>query len=370
MPLFTEIAKASDSRRRQLAAQAFMLFWHVRNETRFVDIKSRNIDEFYHEHVGFDEDSFDAKRFQTICMVLQDALYGQPKLVGHYLIHSVLLADMLRSEYAQGWASHLGSKLHEFDRRRDEAVKAEKTGAMTEHARYYAEYGRWTQTQADIGSNIRRRHAFFVEEMLKMLAPKKLDPKAAFSELERKIVFFRDREECQWCRMYEDSHKVSWQDCEIHHVLPHGRGGATELNNAALVHRDCHPKSDSDVERFGLWWRERRGREVPETEHPFATRGELPQDGTQAKFDFGGKPHMAVVRDRQLVLLGEHEGAVCGTFSAASVVITGTQRNGWRDWHLLLPGEQDWVPATLWRQRIRKEGAVSERAPDPSPSRL
>ena len=289
MPLFIEVAKAGDSRRRQLAAQTFMLFWYVRNEARFVDIKSRNIDEFYHEHVGFDESSTNAREFEKICTVLHGALDGQPKLAGHYLIHLVLFADMLRSEYAQGWASHLGSKLHVFDCRRDEAVKAEKTGAKTEHVRYYTEYGRWTQTQADIGSNIRRRHVFFVNEMLKLLDPRKLDPNADFSELERKVVFFRDREECQWCRMHEDYHKVSWQDCEIHHVLPHSLGGPTDLSNAALVHRDCHPRRNSDVESFGRWWRERIGLGDPETQSPGPSKSELPQDGTQAKFSFQGK---------------------------------------------------------------------------------
>ena len=92
LPLFKEIAKASnESRRRQLVAQMFMLFWTVRNDVKFCDIKSANIDEFYHAQVDFDETSSEARRFEKICRTLHEALHGKPRIVGHYLIHLLLL---------------------------------------------------------------------------------------------------------------------------------------------------------------------------------------------------------------------------------------------------------------------------------------
>ena len=257
-PLFTKIAKGiNESRRRQLVAQIFMLFWTVRNEGKFCDIKSASIDQFYHSQVGFDEESTDAKQFRRICGMLESALHGRPRIVGHYLIHLFLLVDSLLDEYALGWESYLAEKLNEFDERRQKAASDMKARRESDHELYYSEYGRLTQTQSDISNTIRRRHAFFVEKMLELLDPKKLDPNRSFSDLERRTVFFRDGEICQWSLMEKKSRRVLWEESEIHHVVPHSKGGLTKISNAALVHRDCHPKSEKDVDKFNEWWRSR-----------------------------------------------------------------------------------------------------------------
>ena len=350
VPLFKEILKpVNESRRRQLVAQVFILFWTLRNKKKFCDIKSSTIDEFYHAQVGFDDQSHDAKKFNKICRKLDDALHGRPRVFGHYIIHLVLFADSLLEEYAQGWEPHLASKLNEFDKRRRKAAEAEKNGEKTEYRRYYTEYGQLTQTQSDIANTIRRRHALFSEEMLKLLSPTKLDPKRDFSEFERQTVFFRDLELCQWCRMNGEHRRVSWDECDIHHVTPHSKGGVTEISNAALVHRDCHPKNEVDVDDFRNWWRHRATTppEKPSPETPNPRSNSLPPDGTRVKFEFDGQVHFGVVQERKLHL---SSGAIiCDSFSRASGEISGTSRNGWRDWHLKLPGESNWILADEWR---------------------
>ena len=259
LPLFKEVAKVSnESRRRQLVAQIFMLFWTVNKEKRFCDIKSRNLDEFYHSQVGFDESSNDAGKFERICAKLYDELSGKPKVVGHHLIHLFLLVDALMDQYVPtSWSSHLVGSLHEFAKRCKEAASASKNDESTEYGKYHDRYGRWTHTQSDNASTIQRRHAFFSEEMLKLISPIKRDPKRSFTELERETVFFRDMELCQHCRMNGKEHKTRWDECELHHIVPHSEGGETAIDNAALVHRDCHPKAQSDVAQFREWWSSR-----------------------------------------------------------------------------------------------------------------
>lgn len=253
--LFKNLAKvSSESKRRQLVAQAFLLFWTVRHERKFCDIKSVNLDQFYHIQVGFDSDCDEAKRFKEICEKLADAMQGKPKVASHYIIHLILLTDILLDEYAPGWASDLASKLHEFDKRRLKANDDVKHGRETENKRYYSEYGQWIRMQTDNAGTIRRRHAFFVEEMLQLLSPQKLDPRRSFTNHERQIVFFRDQELCQWCQMNSTEHKVSWEECEVHHVAEHAAGGLTDIKNGALVHKDCHPKAREDVEKFMEYW--------------------------------------------------------------------------------------------------------------------
>lgn len=254
--LFKQNLKVSnESRRRQLVAQVFMLFFSVREEKRFCDLKSINIDEFYHHHVDFDEKSKDAERFERICKILNEIFSGKPKIVGHHLIHSFLLVDSLLDEYVSGWESHLASVLHEFERKCKQASDAAKKGSEAgRFDRYWNSYAQWTRTNADLGNTIQRRHAFFVAEMLKSLAPEKIDKKRIFTDFERQTVFFRDKGLCQFCEMHSREHRISWQESEVHHVTPHSAGGVTEIDNGALVHRECHPKSSHDVENFRNWW--------------------------------------------------------------------------------------------------------------------
>lgn len=255
-PLFKDITKvSSDSRRRQLVAQIYMLFWSIKHKNRFCDIKSSNIDDFYHSQVGFDDKSTDAKRFEQICKKLEGALTGKPRIpVGHLLIHLFLLTDALMEEFAGGWEANLAESLFEFDKQRKATAKDVRDRIRPHDERYYSEYGRFTQTRSDDGNSIRRRHAFFTEEMLKLLSPVELDTRRSFTNLERKTVFFRDMESCQWCKMNGETQRVLWEDCEIHHVRPYQAGGKTNIANAALVHKDCHPRKEIDVDMFKEWW--------------------------------------------------------------------------------------------------------------------
>lgn len=253
----TILKKSQESQRRQLVAQSFMLYWSVRNENGFCDIKSANIDQFYHSNVDFDDSSDDAKQFERICKRLESAFDGKPRSVlGHHLIHLILFTDSLLQDYADGWEPDLAHCLNTFDQKRKKTAEDVRNRRETEDERFYTEYGRWTQTRSDDGNSIRRRHAFFAEEMLKLLSPDKLDTKRQFSNLERKTVFFRDMELCQWCKMKDIVHRVFWDECEIHHVTKHADGGKTIVENGALVHRDCHPKMKKEVEVFEQWWLE------------------------------------------------------------------------------------------------------------------
>lgn len=345
LPLFRELVKGNESRRRQLVAQVFMLFDSVRRNKAFCDIKSANIDEFYHANVDFDDSSSDAKRFEKICHTLYDALAGkQKKIVGHHLIHSILLCDWLEADYAKGWEQRLASCLHDFERRCAEASKSMKGDQSSEFIRYWPSYAQWTQTQADMGRTIQRRQAFFAAEMCRLLNPKRLDDRRGFSGFERQVVFFRDGQQCQRCAMVGEAHPVQWDDCEVHHIQPFAEGGQTVLENGALVHRDCHPRAEPEVERFREWWRQR----VEQGGGRSGGQSKLPPEGTDVRFEYKKTTYTGVIEGGAVRLHGSHTG-VYKTFSAASKAIAGSDRNGWRDWEVRLPGEDGWEAAEVWR---------------------
>lgn len=351
-PLYRELVKGNESRRRQLTAQTFMLFDSVRRERKFPDIKSANIDEFYHQNVGFEESSIEAKRFERICHLLHEALSGKQKLVGHHLLHAVLLCDSLMDEYARGWESRLAPSLHEFERRCREASEAQKGGPPSEFERYWPQYAQWTQTQADLGGTIQRRHVFFASEMVKLLEPVRLDGQRGFSDFQKQVIFFRDHQQCQRCAALGEEHDIQWSDADIHHVWPFTEGGPTTIANGALVHRDCHPRAADDVAEFRARWRpDGRQQTAKEPDGGEAKGPTLPPDGTEVKFEHKGQTFHGFVDGHAIQLTEPTDGSYT-TFSAASKAVTGTSRNGWRDWQVRLSSNDSWKFANKWREQV------------------
>ena len=73
------------------------------------------------------------------------------------------------------------------------------------------------------------------------LTPK--DPERGFTDRDKERVFYRDNQQCQHCAMSNETHRVDFDNAEIHHVTPHHQGGMTSIENGALVHKDCHPNN-------------------------------------------------------------------------------------------------------------------------------
>jgi 5-methylcytosine-specific restriction endonuclease McrA len=71
------------------------------------------------------------------------------------------------------------------------------------------------------------------------------DPTRLYGEVERTILFHRQHKLCAEC-----GSPLDWRVCEVHHVEEHSLGGATSLENGAVVHKECHPKGPSATKAF------------------------------------------------------------------------------------------------------------------------
>ena len=284
-------------RKRQLAAQAFMLYWNKIKNKEFCDIKSSNIDEFYHEHIGFNPQSQEASDFKKICDIVSREFEGYPPLVGHHLIHLVLLvADLKEYFVPSSWRGQLAEALGNFKSRCKDAAAANNEGNTDhEYIRYYFEYSQWASHRSDQAENIRRRHVWFYQEMTALLGAQRKDDERNFNLADKEYIFYRDRRLCQYCEMEREqrqdavakpSHQVRWEDVEIHHVVPHSEGGRTVLSNGALVHEDCHPKARKQVQAFRQWWEDRHERpDIPAegNVNGNSRSRKLPPDGTELR---------------------------------------------------------------------------------------
>ena len=105
---FPDIMKAKTQKRgefRQLAAQMIMLYMAHRESggEKLCDINRDAIDTFYYQHLNFDIQSDDARRFREILRLLTQSLSDgkRSKVIGHEAIHLVLLADSLLDDYTR-----------------------------------------------------------------------------------------------------------------------------------------------------------------------------------------------------------------------------------------------------------------------------
>lgn len=74
---------------------------------------------------------------------------------------------------------------------------------------------------------------------------------------------------------------------------------------------------------------------------------DFPPTGTKCKFSYKGETFYGKIINKQLVVSDYGE---FNSFSAASVAISNTSRNGWHDWELLLPNANNWILADTWRK--------------------
>ena len=111
------------------------------------------------------------------------------------------------------------------------------------------------RVNTDRADTILRRHQFFAEKMHSFLEPQLKDPTRIFGALEREVIYYRDKKKCQLPRC---GGEVAWNDQEIHHVQQHSKGGATAMNNGALMHEHCHPKGAKATAAFAEYWNKKQ----------------------------------------------------------------------------------------------------------------
>ncbi|KAA3610676.1 MAG: restriction endonuclease subunit R [Calditrichaeota bacterium] len=75
----------------------------------------------------------------------------------------------------------------------------------------------------------------------------------------------------------------------------------------------------------------------------------FPPNETLCRFSYKGQTYHGTIKNGflQVESFGQYK-----SFSAASVAVSRTSRNGWLDWELKLPTSSRWVLADIWRKKI------------------
>jgi hypothetical protein len=244
---FSKVMKAKSNDRgefRQLVAQMYMLYDHRHRNGTLCDTKRDLIDDFYYQNLSFDLRGPRATRFISILTLLTQLLGDgkRSKVINYEAISLMLLVDSLLDDFTPSWRDKFATA---FDAFRTEALKAKATKDSAAPSDYWISWGFLARSSSDRADSIERRHAFFVNKMIGLLQPTPKDPKRGFDDLQRDLIYTRDKKKCQVC-----DGDVLWEDAQIHHVDQHSQGGTTTLTNGVLVHTACHPLSASAVAAF------------------------------------------------------------------------------------------------------------------------
>ena len=145
----------------------------------------------------------------------------------------VLFFDLVMGNFGSFWETKFVKAFDKFQSRLSAARKSKSPSDE-----YWVRYGMVTGVSAASKGNAEQRYRFFELKMMADMNPlSRLDPQRTYSPAERELVFYRDRTICQVCEK-----SVDWDEVEIDHIVPHALGGETSLENARLVHRDCHAR--------------------------------------------------------------------------------------------------------------------------------
>lgn len=227
--------------RKFFAGLAMTIMVRERSGLDFVDLKGKTINEFYMENLGLSPDDPAAARVVRVLDRAADLpgfLELAKKPISFQMaFHFALLVDSLLSgNYVPVWRDYVVKAFQEFQ---DDVAKARhhyKTSreVLPHYGRFVVALGGSGSDTADI---IRRRHAFFLQQVYPKIPLKPLDPKRLFDALEKEIIWTRDG--CK-CKNPACDRSVSFNEARIHHINEHSAGGPTDLENGVLVCPECH----------------------------------------------------------------------------------------------------------------------------------
>lgn len=337
---------------RKIAAQMYLLCNSYTESKRFPSTKKESLDELYRLNIDFPKNGEEAKKFIKCLDTLEDIFKGKhsPKMLNHEVFHLALFVySLLEDEYVEKkWMSGLKNAYDEF-RKNCSNAKVIKDDEERGKNEYWIHYMYHTKTASDNPDTIARRHEFFSSKISAYMRERGFliskDPQRAFTSVEREVIYFRDNKKCLVC----DS-DVVWREVEIHHVNPHSQGGKTLLKNGALVHKNCHPKSASDVKKYADKFEEKKSDLKNLNQKRYRTQKQrqisMPE-GAAARALYGSKEYFAKISPKgKWTLLDENDNSYAEekTPSGAARAATGKQLNGWKFWEIKRPGDQNWIP--------------------------
>lgn len=215
-----------------IAAQMCLL--SIRGE--ICNVKDNDLNTMYDEQKEFNSKSSAAKQIKNVLKYLHAMFPTKTPELNRYSVVSlfILISKLMENYVIKGREKEIAEWFVDFEMRRvqDQAKPAETQdfGFITYHNK--------TTNSTDAFDSLYFRNKFLMEDLflhVKKLCPK--DPKRLFDDIQRRVIFRRDKGVCKKC-----GKKCNWDDYQADHIKPWSKGGKTIIENGQLLCSECNQK--------------------------------------------------------------------------------------------------------------------------------
>ena len=204
------------------------------------NIKDKDLNKMYYDNPEFNDKSEAAKSVKSTLDYLDRMFEGKsPELKRFNVISLFALVQELRNNYVcMGRERDLGKWFIDFEYRRE----VDKQKDPEEQNPRLVAYHERISHSTDGADSLLYRHNILKEDLLESVKnlPMK-DPKRAFDEIQKQVIYRRDKGMCQMCGIH-----CEWNAWEADHIVPWSKGGQTEIENGQVLCPACNSKKSNN----------------------------------------------------------------------------------------------------------------------------
>jgi 5-methylcytosine-specific restriction endonuclease McrA len=208
---------------------------------KICNIKDRDLNKMYKENTDFDGDSKTAKSVTKTLNYMNSMFDGKAPELKRYNVVSLfaLIQDLQENYVVADRNKELANWFIDFEKRR----ALDKLKDTEEQDPILVAYHEKTSHSTDGIESLLYRHNTLKEDLIEHIEHLQMkDPKRAFDETQKQVIFRRDGGICKMCGV-----KCEWNGWEADHIVPWNRGGQTEIENGQVLCPTCNSKKSDNM---------------------------------------------------------------------------------------------------------------------------
>lgn len=218
---------------------------HLELKGKIVSCTSRQLDKLYEQYKKVPVDSILVTRTKKIITML-GKIFPQknPHLNRSYAVSLYWALSRILEVYniPENDYQKIQGNFETLDLKRLEAMSRDYSDIP--HDEIYRDLSDSMSRRTDGADGIADRHDLisqFLFEGVNLTQRPALDPKRLFTHEEKLILYRKANGLCQLEHNgVRCGHLIDFDDAVVDHIIPHGKGGKTELGNGRITHRACN----------------------------------------------------------------------------------------------------------------------------------
>ena len=208
------------------------------------DVKAPSLETMYEKYSDFDDNGSIARKVKRNLNYMAKVLKNRPRemdIKWGFVDLYLLISKMDDLNVIRQREKDFTNFYRTFEKDRRKAIS--KPSNLLSHDSSDRDKALYQYIEAFIRAggtkeNLEKRHEVYKKLFIKDiqdLASK--DPQRAFTPDQRILIWHRANEKCQRCKK-----EIDIDEMEADHIIPHGKGGQTTIDNGRALCKQCHVK--------------------------------------------------------------------------------------------------------------------------------